>query len=176
MESLRDRYPDVLAGPRRSGKTTKLLLRANETGIPILVHNEAMKRHIRWTAKQMDLKNVKVITLHDLKCNKVERVIVDEFQSLLEQMLRTRIDTMSVSTYELVELHEIPLGPFEINELHDAIDVGNLTVKLTVDTSEFEERFKRVKLMLNEVGATAAMAADNLSKAIEDIKSTASRL
>jgi len=58
----------------------------------------------------------------------------------------------------------------------ETVDAGNTTVKLTVDTSEFEKRFEQVKRALDEIGPTAERAATNFSKAIEDIKSTASRL
>ena len=103
----KDLFPDVYTGPRRSGKTTNLLVISNAKKVPILVHNQHMKHYLEESAKRWGLKNVRVITLHELSNEKVDKVIVDEVQILLEHLLKVRIDSMSLTTYNQIELTEI---------------------------------------------------------------------
>jgi len=103
----KDLFPDVYIGPRKSGKTTNLLIIANAKNVPILVHNQPMKRHLEDYAKRLGLKNVRVITLYELDRGSVGGVIVDEAQLLLEQLLKVRIDSLSITTYNHIELAEI---------------------------------------------------------------------
>ncbi|NEZ45282.1 hypothetical protein [Paenibacillus alvei] len=100
-------FPSVYTGTRKSGKTTQLLLRANTTGIPILAHKDIMKNYLERAAKRMGMHNVKVITRRDLERNKVEKVIVDEAQFMLEQFIGTKIDSLSVTSYDIVQLEEL---------------------------------------------------------------------
>lgn len=97
-------FPTVYVGERKSGKTTRLLEEASKTGIPILTHNIMMKRYLEGTAKQFGFTNVTVITPDALEHGRYEKVIIDEAQLMLERLLRVKIASMSVTTYDLVDL------------------------------------------------------------------------
>lgn len=103
----KDFHPDIYVGSRKSGKTTRLLLRAHETKIPILVQDKKMKRYLESVAKGIGLHSVKVITLKELEENKAKKVILDEAQLMLEHFIRAKIDSMSITSYEIVQLEEL---------------------------------------------------------------------
>ncbi|WP_212942476.1 hypothetical protein [Paenibacillus antibioticophila] len=98
-------FPKVFVGSRKSGKTTALLQRAEETKIPILTHDENMKSYLKSEAKRRGHENVKVLTVNDLHKDgrrKPEKVIVDEAQLMLERLLGTRMDCFSATSYDIV--------------------------------------------------------------------------
>lgn len=103
----KDFHPSVYIGPRKSGKTRELLLRAHVKRIPILAHNNVWKKCLEDRAERMGLYNVKVITLNELKRNKVDKVIIDETRLMLERLLGVSIESMSTTSYDIVELEEI---------------------------------------------------------------------
>ncbi|MCY9758958.1 hypothetical protein M5X06_28040 [Paenibacillus alvei] len=103
----KDFHPDIYVGSRKSGKTTRLLLRAYETKIPILVQDNKMKRHLESAANRIGLHSVKVLTLKELEGNKAKKVIIDEAQLMLEHFIRAKIDSMSITSYEIVQLKEL---------------------------------------------------------------------
>ncbi|MGK5510486.1 hypothetical protein [Brevibacillus formosus] len=97
-------FPTVYVGERKSGKTTRILEEASKTGLPILASNIMMKRYLEGTAKQLGFTSVTVITLDDLKDRRVNKVYIDEAQLMLEHLLKVSIASMSVTTYDLVDL------------------------------------------------------------------------
>jgi predicted AAA+ superfamily ATPase len=104
----KDLFPSVFIGPRRSGKTTNLLVLSDIKKIPVLVHNRNVKRCLEEQARRIGLKHARVITLAEMKQQKEKVVVVDEAQSLLEQLLGVKIDSASITTYTCIELNEIP--------------------------------------------------------------------
>lgn len=103
----KDFHPSVYIGTRKSGKTRELLLRAHVNRIPILAHNNIWKKNLEGRAKRMGLYNVKVITLNELQRSKVDKVIIDEAQLMLQRLLGVNIESMSTTSYDIVELEEI---------------------------------------------------------------------
>lgn len=143
----KDLYPDVYVGPRRSGKTTNLLVIANAKKIPVLVGNHNIKKCLEDQAKRFGLKNVKVITLDDLKHEKEREVIIDEALPLLEQLLRTRIDSVSVTTYNHIELTEISNEQVDIKNIKGYISDSSFVSYLEECIKDAELREKlRFKL------------------------------
>lgn len=100
----KDYFPTVYAGERNSGKTTRLLERAAATRKPILTHNTLMKKLLEDSAKRIGFNDIKVITVNELEGMRVDEVIIDEVQLMLQHLLKVRIDSMSATTYELVDL------------------------------------------------------------------------
>lgn len=82
----------ILAKPRGRGKTYDLIQRSLETGYPILVANTSQKEYIQ------NMNNtVKVFTLYDSKRNIsiYDKVIVDEIEMVLTQILNKGVDMVS---------------------------------------------------------------------------------
>ncbi|MEC0092873.1 hypothetical protein [Paenibacillus macquariensis] len=112
--NINDRYPKLFLGNRRSGKTTQLIKRAAETGYPILAANDAMGSFILLEARQTGYENIRIVSVNQLLNNRrdIGKVIIDESQSILEQLLHVSIDSMSVTTYDATELKSLKDGGF----------------------------------------------------------------
>lgn len=104
---IKDIYATIFVGGRATGKTTRLLERANRTSLPIIAHNQNMKRYLEREAASRRLLNVKVWTLEEFKMRKLagiemaKEVLVDEAQLMLESVIGERVRAMTVATYDL---------------------------------------------------------------------------
>lgn len=99
---------DMYVGHRRSGKTYTIIHRAKETGLPILVIDVLRKRHMLHEAKRLGIDGIEVITLEELKRHHTKNVLVDEAQTLLENILNVSIPEMTVSAPRITLLPQRP--------------------------------------------------------------------
>ncbi|MBU7320287.1 hypothetical protein [Paenibacillus oleatilyticus] len=134
----KDFYPAVYAGERNSGKTTRVLERADATSIPILTRDNNMKRFLEGVAKRLKFSNVKVITPNELKRMDIKRVIVEEAQTMLEYLLGLGIDSMSVTTYDLVEL-AAPINQSTKTKASSIMEYGCLYCDWTMMTQQLKD-------------------------------------
>lgn len=107
-------FPKLFFGARKSGKTMALLKLANETGVPILAPTQMVKSYLLDEAKRLGHENVKVVTFHNLKRDgvNVDRVIVDNAEMILRDLLRVKVEAMSITTYDAIDLGSTK--PFEV--------------------------------------------------------------
>ena len=97
----------IITHGRRSGKTTKAVIEAAKTGNYIVVANRYHRQGVLEIAEGLGLK-VNVLTLQDIKNGehyglqlRTGKVIVDEAQVVLEQLLGMEVDMMILSEEEL---------------------------------------------------------------------------
>lgn len=145
-----DRFPKIYAGPRKSGKTTRLLHRAQETGIPILCMNPYIKSSTEREARNLGLDNVRVITLQGLKHPfnaRIKEVLVDEAHEMLEYLLGVKVKAATHTVYETEVLQHIPheeAATFDPGTLKP-VKGHNLTVGIEVDTTKLDEAISKAK-------------------------------
>lgn len=106
---------EVIGGKRLCGKTTRLIKKSFETQYPILCPHKDMAVVVYEQARGMGLDIPHPITTEDLKHRsrkggKFERVIIEEVQSLLRELLNVEVVAMSTS-YKLNELDSLLENP-----------------------------------------------------------------
>lgn len=111
---------EVVGGKRVCGKTTHLIRKSFETQIPILCPTRTMARIIHNQSQEMGLNIPSPITLDDMsrsivKGERIERVLIDEVQILLREMLGVEVAAMSTS-YKLNEFDSLRKEDVETNQ------------------------------------------------------------
>ena len=88
---------------RGSGKTMWVMLESARTGVPILALNRTYKQSIIKMALDFGIDIPEPVTIEDLNVSgkdKVEEVIVDEAQELLQRMLEVKIIGLTMTDSE----------------------------------------------------------------------------
>lgn len=88
---------------RGSGKTMWAMLESARTGVPILVLSKKQKQDIVRMALDFGIDIPEPVTIEDLNVSgrdKVEEVIVDEAQELLQKMLEVKIIGLTMNDNE----------------------------------------------------------------------------
>jgi len=79
---------ELIAGPRRSGRTTLLIKKSAEAGYPIAVKDWSQARRLIEMAHEMNLEIPEPITFnHISKAIAKGGVLIDEAQDLIEHLL-----------------------------------------------------------------------------------------
>lgn len=96
---------EIIGGKRACGKTTQLIKRAHEEQLYILCPNETMARIIFNQSQDMGLNIPYPITIADLplRSKYIDRVLIDEVEMVLQQLVGVKVEAMSTS-YKLNEL------------------------------------------------------------------------
>lgn len=79
----------IITGARKSGKTTKLLYAAEVTGYPILASTLARKKSIEGYAATLGLRKIKVVTINEIKYSFDKNVLIDDGESIIEEVLKS---------------------------------------------------------------------------------------
>ena len=88
---------------RGSGKTMWAMMESARTGVPILALNIIYKKNIIKMALDFGIDIPEPVTIEDLNesgKSKVEEVIVDEAQELLQRMLEVKITGLTMTDSE----------------------------------------------------------------------------
>ena len=88
---------------RGSGKTMWAMMESARTGVPILAFSRQHKQNIVRMALDFGIDIPEPVTIEDLNesgKNKVEEVIVDEAQELLQRMLEVKITGLTMTDSE----------------------------------------------------------------------------
>lgn len=97
---------EILNVPRRYGKSTRLVMKAVETGYPIIVGTENMKQYLRDLAKKITNKEIKIYSIYEfVNSNTIKRdknILIDELPLVLSILLNTNVKmaTMTSSSLE----------------------------------------------------------------------------
>lgn len=99
---------EVIGGRRVCGKTTQLIKRAHEEQLYILCSNKHMARIIFKQSQEMELNIPYPITVEELplKSNFIDRILIDEVEMVLRQLIGVSIAAMSTS-YKLNEFESL---------------------------------------------------------------------
>ena len=97
----------IIQGNRQSGKTTELIKMSSRENKHIVCNYADEKIRIGRMAKRMGMEIPKVILPHELplKGMRVESVLVDNVECVLEQLLGAKVDYVTTSC----EVHKIVL-------------------------------------------------------------------
>ena len=102
MKHKKGHSTQLIGGTRRCGKTSKLVkISANENK-HIICSNLQRIRVIEDTAKRLNLKIPKPITInewleHKFEGYRIEGILLDDIEDILEGLLRRKIDYMTTS-------------------------------------------------------------------------------
>lgn len=131
---------EVIGGERRCGKTTELIKRASEDNLYILCANRTMAKLIFEQAKDMKLDIPHPITIEDLPLRSpyVDKVLIDEVEMILQQLIGRPVESMSTS-YVMREMH--PINNREPNGLEPL-----LTIELQNESSVPKVIYKGVEI------------------------------
>lgn len=104
----------IINRPRASGKTTMLINTAYTTGYPIITSTTQMRDFlIKQAFEKMGLEGVNVFTLHEWldiarHTTKVEKVLIDEAESIIDYALRETLQAEIVACTMSVPMTELP--------------------------------------------------------------------
>lgn len=96
---------EILNVPRGYGKSTRLIMKAVETGYPIIVGTESMKQYLCDLAERITDKEVKIYSAYefaDIDAMKRDKILIDELPLVLSILLNTNVEmaTMTSSSLE----------------------------------------------------------------------------
>ena len=97
---------EILNVPRGYGNSTRLIMKAVETGCPIIVGTESMKQYLCDLAERITDKEVKVYSAYEfasIDAKKREKnILIDELPLVLSILLDTNVEmaTMTSSSLE----------------------------------------------------------------------------
>lgn len=93
---------NVISGERGTGRTTKLVKRSYETGYPILVSCSSSANYIKKIANDLSVVIPEPIIYHNNTniFHGIRKVIIDNADYLLQQILGISIDTYSIEVNE----------------------------------------------------------------------------
>lgn len=101
---------EILNVPRGYGKSTRLIMKAIETGYPIIVGTESMKRYLRDLAERITDKEVKIYSAYefaDINAMKRDKnILIDELPIVLSILLNTNVE-MATMTSGSLEKYDI---------------------------------------------------------------------
>ena len=101
---------EILNVPRGYGKSTRLIMKAVETGYPIIVGTESMKRYLRDLAERITDKEVKIYSAYefaDINAMKRDKnILIDELPIVLSILLNTNVE-MATMTSGSLEKYDI---------------------------------------------------------------------
>lgn len=101
---------EILNVPRGYGKSTRLIMKAVETGYPIIVGTGSMKQYIRDLAERITDKEVKIYSAYefaDIDAMKRDKnILIDELPLVLSILLNTNVE-MATMTSSSLERYDI---------------------------------------------------------------------
>lgn len=104
---------EILNVPRGYGKSTRLIMKAVETGYPIIVGTNSMKQYLRDRAKKITDNEVKIYSAYEFcdsnfkRTNSIpENVLIDELPLVLSILLNTNVE-MATMTSGSLEKYDI---------------------------------------------------------------------
>lgn len=96
---------EILNVPRGYGKSTRLIMKAVETGYPIIVGTESMKQYLRDLAKGITDKEVKIYSAYefaDIDAMKRDKnILIDELPLVLSILLNTNVEMVTMTSGSL---------------------------------------------------------------------------
>ena len=101
---------EILNIPRGYGKSTKLIMKAVETGYPIIVGTESMKQHLRDLTERITDKKVKIYSASEFTSidamKRDKNILIDELPLVLSILLNTNVG-MATMTSDSLERYDI---------------------------------------------------------------------
>lgn len=94
---------EILNVPRGYGKSTRLIMKAIETGYPILVGTESMKQHLRNLAKEITNKEIKIYAAYEFSNIDVKNILIDDLPLVLSIILNTNVEMATMTSGSLEE-------------------------------------------------------------------------
>lgn len=105
---------EILNVPRGYGKSTRLIMKAVETGYPIIAMNNAEKREIKRYAEKITNKCIAVYTVDEFLDDgfwrgkidkKPESVLIDELPFVLKKLLGAKCEMATMTSKSLEEYY-----------------------------------------------------------------------
>lgn len=101
---------EILNVPRGYGKSTRLIMKAVETGYPIIVGTKSMKQCLSDLAERITDKEVKIYSVYEFTdldvMKRDENILIDELPFVLSIMLDTNVEmaTMTSGSFERYDI------------------------------------------------------------------------
>ena len=101
---------EILNVPRGYGKSTRLIMKAVETGYPIIVGTESMKQYLRDLAERITDKKVKIYSASEFAfidaMKRDKNILIDDLPFVLSILLNTNVE-MATMTSGSLERYDI---------------------------------------------------------------------
>ena len=96
---------EILNVPRGYGKSTRLIMEAVETGYPIIVGTESMKRYLRDLAEKITDKQVKIYSAYEFAyidpTKRDKNILIDDLPLVLSILLNTNVEMATMTSGSL---------------------------------------------------------------------------
>lgn len=101
---------EILNVPRGYGKSTRLIMKAVETGYPIIVGTESMKQHLCDLVKKITDKEIKIYSAYEFASidpmKRGKNILIDDLPLVLSILLNTNVE-MATMTSGSLERYDI---------------------------------------------------------------------
>ena len=91
---------NVIIQSRGTGKTTHAIIASSKTGATIITHNIIVAREVHKQAKYLGYDIPEPMSINqylNIKINKPEKIIIDELELVLRQMLDSKIELITIT-------------------------------------------------------------------------------
>lgn len=96
---------EILNVPRGYGKSTRLIMKAVETGYSIVVGTESMKRYLRDLAEKITNKEIKIYSVYEFASidamKRDKNILIDDLPLVLSILLNTNVEMATMTSGSL---------------------------------------------------------------------------
>ena len=91
---------NVIIQNRGTGKTTHAIITSSKTGATIITHHEILAKEVHEQAKRLRYDIPKPMSINqylNMKHNRPEKIIIDELELVLGEVLNSKIELITIS-------------------------------------------------------------------------------